>query len=83
MCVCANSFQSCLTLRDPMDGSLPGSSVHGTLWARVLGWVAMPSSRGSFDSGIEPASLLAAGFFTASATWEALKMGMLFSKVIK
>ena len=30
-----------------MDGSLPGSSVHGILQARILEWVAMPSSRGS------------------------------------
>ena len=39
--------QSCLTLYDPMDCSLPGSSVHGILQARILEWVAMPSSRGS------------------------------------
>ena len=39
--------QSCPTLCDPMAGSLPGSSVHGILWARILQWVAMPSSRGS------------------------------------
>ena len=39
--------QSRPTLCDPMDGSLPGSSVHGILWARILQWVAMPSSRGS------------------------------------
>ena len=32
---------------DPMDCSLPGSSVHGILWAKTLDWVAMPSSRGS------------------------------------
>ena len=38
---------SCLTLWDPMDCSLPGSSVHGTLQTRTLEWVAMPSSRGS------------------------------------
>ena len=31
--------QLCLTLRDPMDGSLPGSSVHGIFQARVLEWV--------------------------------------------
>ena len=31
--------QSCLTLRDPMDCSLPGSSVHGIFQARVLEWV--------------------------------------------
>ena len=30
-----------------MDCSLPGSSVHGILWARKLEWVAMPSSRES------------------------------------
>ena len=39
--------QLCLTLCDPMDCSLPGSSVHGILQARILEWVAMPSSRGS------------------------------------
>ena len=38
--------QSCPTLCDPMDCSPPGSSVHGILWARILEWVAMPSSRG-------------------------------------
>ena len=43
----AKSLQLCLTLCDPMDYSLPGSSVHGILQARILEWVAMPSSRGS------------------------------------
>ena len=38
--------QSCLTLWDPMDRSLLGSSVHGIFQARILAWVAMPSSRG-------------------------------------
>ena len=37
-----------------MDYSLPGSSVHEILQARILAWVAMPSSRGSSDPGIEP-----------------------------
>ena len=41
------SLQSCLTLCDPLDCSPPGSSVHGILQARILEWVAMPSSRGS------------------------------------
>ena len=41
--------QSCPTLSNPMDHSLPGSSVHGILQARILEWVAMPSSRGSFQ----------------------------------
>ena len=43
----AKSLQSCPTLCDPMDYSLPGSSVHGILQARILEWVAMSSSRGS------------------------------------
>ena len=34
------SLQLCPTLSDPMDCSLPGSSVHGILQARVLEWVA-------------------------------------------
>ena len=34
-----------LILCDPMDYSLPGSSVHGILQARILDWVAMPFSR--------------------------------------
>ena len=36
--------QSCLTLRDPMDCSLPGSSLHGILQARVLEWGAIAFS---------------------------------------
>ena len=43
----AKSLQSCPTLCDPMDCSLPDSSVHGILQAKILEWVAMPSSRGS------------------------------------
>ena len=39
------SLQSCLTLCDPTNCSLPGSFVHGILQARILGWVAVPSSR--------------------------------------
>ena len=37
----AKSLQSCSTLSDPMDCSLPGSSVHGIVQARVLEWVAI------------------------------------------
>ena len=40
-------IQLCPTLCNPMDCSLPGSSVHGILQARVLKWVAYPFSRGS------------------------------------
>ena len=40
----AKSLQSCLTLRDPVDGSPPGSSVHGILLERILEWVAISFS---------------------------------------
>ena len=36
--------QSCLTLQDPMDCSLPGSSIHGIFQARVLEWGAITYS---------------------------------------
>ena len=55
----------------PWNCSLPGSSIHGILWARILEWVAIPSSTRS----LEPVSLmspaLAGGFFTISTSWEA------------
>ena len=42
--------QSCLTLHDPMDCSLPGSSVHGIFQARVLEWVEISFSRYGDDT---------------------------------
>ena len=75
MLYCAKSLQLCPTLCDPMDYSPPGSSVHGILQARLLEWVAMPSSRRSSQPGTEPRALkspaLTGGFFTTSATGEA------------
>ena len=59
----------CPTLCDSMNCSLPGSSVHGILQARILEWVAMPSSRGSSQckdrTCASRVSCLAGGFFTA------------------
>ena len=49
-------LQFCPTLYDHMDCSPPGSSAHGILQARILEWVAMPSSRGSSNPGIKPRS---------------------------
>ena len=46
-CLHAKLLQSCLTLCDPMHCSPPGSSVHRILQARILEWVATPSSKGS------------------------------------
>ena len=67
--------QSCLTLCNPTDCSPPGSSVHGILQARILEWVAMPSSKGSSLPRIKPTSpvfpALAGRFFTTSTTWKA------------
>ena len=48
MLCCAKSPQLCPTLCNSMDYNPPGSFVHGILQARILEWVAMPSSRGSF-----------------------------------
>ena len=45
--VCVLVTQSCPPLCNPMDCSLPGSSVNGILQARILEWVAVPFSRGS------------------------------------
>ena len=39
--------QLCLTVCDPTDYTLPGSSVHGILQARILEWVDISFSRGS------------------------------------
>ena len=52
----AKSGQLCLTLCDPMDCSLPGSSVHGILQARILERVAFPPPGDLPHPGIEPAS---------------------------
>ena len=57
--------QSCPTLCDPTDCSPPGSSVRGILQARILEWVAMPSSRASFQPRNQTqVSHFAGGFFT-------------------
>ena len=48
--------QSCPTLRDPMDCSLPGSSVHGIFQARVLEWGAIAFSTVKMQVEIIPTS---------------------------
>ena len=75
VCVCVLVVQSCPTLCDPMDYSWPGSSVFGNLQARILEWVAMPSSRGSSTprdwTQVSYAYCICRWFFMTSATWEA------------
>ena len=56
-CVCARSLQTFLTLCDPMDHSLPSSSVHGILQARILEWVPCPPPGDILNPGIKPMSL--------------------------
>ena len=70
VCICGGFIiQSCLTLCSPMDCSPPGSSVHGILQARILKWVAMPSSRGSSPPRDRTqASRISGGFLTIWAT---------------
>ena len=72
MDVCA---QSCPIFCNPKECSLPDSSVHGILQARILEWFACPLPGDLSDSGIKLPSLmspaLAGGFFTTTATWEA------------
>ena len=73
LCACMLSHFSRVRLCDPMDYSLPGSSVHGIIQARIFEWVAIPSSRGSSNPGMEPTSPALAGrFFNTSTTWASL-----------
>ena len=72
--------QSCPTLCNPMDFSLPGSSVHGILQARILEWVAIAFSGGSSQPrDWTPVSLIAGGFLTIWATRET----HIFKKALK
>ena len=74
MCMCAQSLLLCPTLCDSMEFSHPplptSSSTHGISQARILEWVAISSSRGSFQpkdwTHISWGSCIAGGFFTMS-----------------
>ena len=69
MCVCVCfCAQSCLTLCNPVDCGLAGSSVLGIFQARIVEWVAISYSRDLPEQGIKPmiprASCIAGGLFT-------------------
>ena len=70
-CVCMQSPLSYMTLCDPLVCSPPASSVHGVSQARILEWVAMPSSRGSSQprdwTYVSCFSCIAGRFFTAES----------------
>ena len=74
-CVRAELLQLCPTLCNPIDYNPPGSSIHGILQARILDWVATPSSRRSSQAGDQtPVSLspaLPGRSFTTSTIQEA------------
>ena len=71
---CVLVAPSCLTLCDPMDYRLPGSSVHGILQVRILEWVAIPFSRGSLQPRDRTkVSRIAGRFLTGWATREVIK----------
>jgi len=75
--------QACPTLWDPMDYSLPGSSVHGILQVRILEWVAISLSRGSSQPRDQTCvSCTAGGFFTCRAIREALEFPLQRDKAL-
>ena len=72
---CARMCQFCLTLYDPKDYSMPGSSVREIPKARMLQWVTIPFSRGSSwprdQTHVFYVSCIGRWVFTSSTTWEA------------
>ena len=73
VCVCS-VIQSCPTLCNLMDCSSPGFSVHRISQARILEWVAMPSSRWHLRprnwTCVSCVSCIVAGFFTTEPLWK-------------
>ena len=55
--------QSCLTLSDPMDYSLPGSSIHGIFQGRVLEWGAIAFSYSAGNIGFKDFSVITTCFY--------------------
>ena len=60
--------QSCLTLSDPMDFNLPGSSIHGILQGRVLEWVAIAFS----ERKLSTKELMLSNYHAGEHSWESL-----------
>ena len=70
---CALSHSVMSDSWDPVDCSLPGSSVHGILQARILEWVVISFSRGSSQTRDQTqVSSISVRLFTDWVTWEAL-----------
>ena len=78
MCLRAKLLQSCLTFCDPVNCSLPGSSVHGILQARLLEWIAIPFCRESAWTRVQTqVSCISGRFFTSEppGSWETSYLG--------
>ena len=78
-CTHGRLLHLCLILCNPMDCSPPGSSIYGIPQTRILEWVAMPFSKGSFltqESNLHLLCLLhwQVDSFTTGAAWEACFM---------
>ena len=72
--------QSCLTLSDPMDCSLPGSAVHGIFQARVLEWGAIAFSNiTSQYSANQKITVLYCIILSTSQVWAIISLTFLFS----
>ena len=78
--------QSCPTLCDPRNCSLPGSSVHGIFQTRIRSGLTFPTPGNLPTSEIEPASrasaALAGGFSITISIWEAPRLGWMFKPYI-
>jgi len=62
--------QSCPTLSNPMDCSLPGSSIHGVFQARVLEWVPLPKAK-------KPTWCVSSERVTTVGNWDSVSLGTL------
>ena len=85
--MCMLSCFSRVQLHDAMDHGLPGSSVHGILQARILGWVVISSSRGSsqpmYRTHISHVSRIAGRFFTAESSRKPLMTSFNLNYLLK
>ena len=85
-CMHAKLLHSYSTLCESMDCSLPGSSVHGVLQARILEWLPwlppgdLPDPEIKLESLRSPA--LAGRFFTSGTTWEALSINVAMGNMV-
>ena len=83
-CCCCLVAKSCPTVCNPMDCSPPGSSIHGISQTRILEWIVISFSRGSFQSrDWTQVSCIAGRFFTSWATeWSPASFYCIVNQII-